>query len=80
MVKTAQNIVITRISDIGYSSARTQLRIGDEIVQIGGKNISGENAFDILTKPMPKDADGLVPILIRRNGQDLAIRIKPNEF
>lgn len=80
LVKTEQNTVITKIDDVGYSSARTHLRIGDEIVRIGKENISLENAYNVLTNPMPKEADGLVPILVRRDGQDLAIRFKPNNF
>lgn len=80
LVKTEQNTVITKIDDSGYSSARKDLRIGDEIVRIGEENISMENAYNILTKPMPKGADGLVPIVVRRDGNDLPCRIKPNDF
>lgn len=80
LVKTERNTVITKFSDVGHSSARTDLKIGDEIVRIGEQDISIENAYKILTRPMPKEADGLVPIMVRRDGQDISIRIKPNEF
>ncbi len=80
LVKTGTNTVITGISDLGHSSARTDLRIGDEIIRIGRENLSAENAFNVLTKPLPKEAGGLLPILVRRDGQDLTIRFKPNEF
>jgi hypothetical protein len=79
-VKTDQRTTITEIAEEGYSSAKTILKVGDEIVRVGTDFIDPENAQKILTKPLKREADGLVPVLVRRDGSDMQYRIKPNVF
>jgi len=80
MVKTHQKTTVTKFADAGYSSAKKCLRLGDEILKVGETDIDSGNAEAILTKPLSSDDDGMVPVLIRREGKELRYRIKPNVF
>jgi hypothetical protein len=78
LVKTDEKTTVTEIADQGYSTARTYLKVGDEIIKVGKDNIDSGNASKILTKPMVSETDGLVPVVVRRDGADIQCRIKPN--
>ena len=80
IVRTDKTTTITQIADHGHSSARTDLKLGDEIVKVGTVNIDASNAYKILTKAMPTETDGLVTLLIVRNGKNLERRVKPNRI
>lgn len=77
-VKTQESTTITEVDNDGYSTARKYLMTGDEITRVGSQNIRNENAYEILTKEMPRDAYGLTSVVVRRDGKEIEYRIKPN--
>ena len=79
-VKTDEKTTITEIAQEGYSTARTCLKSGDELIKVGKDYIDQENAKKTLTKPLAREKDGLVPVVVRRDGKYLEYRVKPNVF
>jgi C-terminal processing protease CtpA/Prc len=79
-VKTDQNTTVTEFDDVSSSTAKTCIKIGDEIVRVGKENIVSTNAYQILTKKLPTESDDLVTVVVRRDGNDINCQIRPNKF
>jgi carboxyl-terminal processing protease len=59
----------------GFPAHRSGIRVGDEIISVGGKNVQGKSTSEIsaLLKGQPKSE---VEVKIRRQGKDLTFKIK----
>ena len=70
-VKTDTTTTITEIEEDGPSPSKNLLQIGDEIIRIGKIDIVSTNAYKILTKKLPKEKNGFVTVVVRRDGKDI---------
>jgi len=76
-VKTDTTTTITEIEEDGPSPSKNLLQIGDEIIRIGKIDIVSTNAHKILTKKLPKEKNGFVTVVVRRDGKDIQYQIRP---
>jgi len=79
-VKTDTTTTVTEFIEDSRSPAKNLLQIGDEIIGIGKIDIVSTNAYKILTKELPTEKNGLVTVVVRRDGKDIKYQFRPNKF